>query len=302
MTELGKRLREAREEKGLTLDDLQDLTKIQKRYLQGIEEGNFDIIPGKFYVRAFIKQYAEAVGLDPDELFEEYKQEIPSVYESEDLTEQISRSKSRRTVQSKTSKIMEHLPKAGIAILVIGILVLIWIFAQNMIGSKETSDSVQNQAADEDVSFEQSGNQPEEDETKKEEMRDDESGEEGKQEEEKGKDDEPTIEIVEQEGNTTTYHLTDADTFELELKATEGGQSWIGIHNLNDEQILETTITEDSPETLDLSDESGVRIRIGNAPAVEVYVNDEQLDIPSDSHVQNIIIQYGEDDEGQSEQ
>ena len=61
MTELGKILKEAREAKGLSLDDLQQITKIQKRYLIGIEEGNYDMMPGKFYVRAFIKQYAEAV-------------------------------------------------------------------------------------------------------------------------------------------------------------------------------------------------------------------------------------------------
>ena len=57
---------------------MQEITKIQKRYLVGIEEGNYSIMPGTFYVRAFIKQYAEAVGLDPDEIFEEFKNEIPS--------------------------------------------------------------------------------------------------------------------------------------------------------------------------------------------------------------------------------
>ncbi len=73
MTELAIRLKEAREEKGMSLDELQAATKIQKRYLTALEEGNYDVIPGNFYVRAFIKQYAEAVGLDSDQLFEEYK-------------------------------------------------------------------------------------------------------------------------------------------------------------------------------------------------------------------------------------
>ncbi|MFL6517543.1 MAG: helix-turn-helix domain-containing protein, partial [Bacillus sp. (in: firmicutes)] len=56
MTELGNRLKEARLAKGLSLDDLQSMTKIQKRYLIGIEEGNYASMPGNFYVRAFIKQ------------------------------------------------------------------------------------------------------------------------------------------------------------------------------------------------------------------------------------------------------
>ena len=78
LTELGNRLKEARLVKGLSLDDLQEITKIQKRYLIGIEEGNFSSMPGKFYVRAFIKQYAEAVGLEPEEIFEKFNSEIPN--------------------------------------------------------------------------------------------------------------------------------------------------------------------------------------------------------------------------------
>ena len=95
MTELGNRLKEAREAKGLSLDDLQDITKIQKRYLVGIEEGNYEMMPGKFYVRAFIKQYCEAVGLDPEEIFEEYKSNVPSSIHDE-IPESFSRVKSRQ--------------------------------------------------------------------------------------------------------------------------------------------------------------------------------------------------------------
>src|SRR3954471_818912 len=90
MTELGTILKEARIAKNLSLDDLQEITKIQKRYLIGIEEGNYSLMPGSFYVRAFIKQYAEAVDLDPDVLFEQYNSDIPSTH-SEDLPGQLSR-------------------------------------------------------------------------------------------------------------------------------------------------------------------------------------------------------------------
>ncbi|ODS49649.1 MAG: hypothetical protein A8274_1386, partial [Halanaerobium sp. 4-GBenrich] len=42
--ELGTLLKKARQEKGLTLDDIQERTKIRKKYLEAIEANNFDIL------------------------------------------------------------------------------------------------------------------------------------------------------------------------------------------------------------------------------------------------------------------
>lgn len=67
-TTIGTRLRQARLNKNISLDELQQITKIQKRYLEAIESGEFDLLPGSFYVRAFVKQYAQAVGEDGDKL------------------------------------------------------------------------------------------------------------------------------------------------------------------------------------------------------------------------------------------
>lgn len=73
---LGDKLREARINKGYTLNTMQQMTKIQKKYLQAIEEEKYDEMPGAFYVRAFIKQYADVVGLNGDDLLEQYEQEL----------------------------------------------------------------------------------------------------------------------------------------------------------------------------------------------------------------------------------
>ncbi len=78
MSELGAMLQKAREERGLSLNDIQETTKIRKRYLEAIESGDHTVLPGSFYVRAFVKNYAEAVGLDPDEVLRLYQHEMPA--------------------------------------------------------------------------------------------------------------------------------------------------------------------------------------------------------------------------------
>ncbi|GAB2722427.1 helix-turn-helix domain-containing protein [Paenibacillus thermoaerophilus] len=75
--ELGTWLKQCRLDRGMSLEELEAITKIRKRYLIAIEEGDYSVLPGSFYVRAFIKSYAEAVGLDPNETLKYYKNVLP---------------------------------------------------------------------------------------------------------------------------------------------------------------------------------------------------------------------------------
>lgn len=98
MSELGQVLQRAREEKGITLDDIQRITKIQKRYLEAIERGHFHVLPGHFYARAFIKSYAEAVGLDPNHLMSHFQSDLPA----QPPTEQVERLRRRRVASTNS--------------------------------------------------------------------------------------------------------------------------------------------------------------------------------------------------------
>ncbi|HHY13903.1 MAG TPA: helix-turn-helix domain-containing protein [Thermoanaerobacterales bacterium] len=87
MKEIGDLLKEAREKSGKTLVDISNDTKIRKSYLQEIEKGNFDIIPGgEVYVKGFIRNYAKCVGIDGDMIVEKYGK-LKRQYEPEDLIE-----------------------------------------------------------------------------------------------------------------------------------------------------------------------------------------------------------------------
>ena len=71
----GARLRQAREQAGLTLRDVAEQTKIQRWILTAIEEGDLSRVPGGIFIRGYVTSYARAVGLDDQRLWAEYRAE-----------------------------------------------------------------------------------------------------------------------------------------------------------------------------------------------------------------------------------
>ncbi|MGZ0085317.1 helix-turn-helix domain-containing protein [Caldibacillus thermoamylovorans] len=277
MTELGKRLREAREEKKMSLDELQELTKIQKRYLLGIEEGNYAIMPGNFYVRAFIRQYAEAVGLDPDELFEQYKQDIPQSYQ-EDIPQPLSRVKTRQQLSTEGAKWLDWLPKLIGAAAVIGAAVLVWLFLQHNtaeVPPAKTNPKTAEVEKSNHSPLEQSKKPKEEEQTARE------GGENGQsapaESEEKPA---ATLSVKEKSGNTAIIEVQHADPFTIELSSR--GKSWVDVYNTKGHSFFHNNLTKGQTKTFDLSAESEVWVKIGNALDVDVKVNGEPFAYPFD--------------------
>ena len=73
MTNFGASLREARESKGISLDQISADTRISARFLRAIENEEFHLLPGGIFNRGFVRAYAERVGLDPDHAVAEYQ-------------------------------------------------------------------------------------------------------------------------------------------------------------------------------------------------------------------------------------
>ena len=59
MDKIGEYLKEVRLTRGLTYSDVELATRIPQRYIEALEEGNYDIIPGNAYVIGFIRSYAQ---------------------------------------------------------------------------------------------------------------------------------------------------------------------------------------------------------------------------------------------------
>jgi cytoskeleton protein RodZ len=80
MPGIGETLREARMRQRLDIADVEQRTKIRAKYLRALENEEFGMLPGPTFVKTFLRTYAEALGLDPHLLVEDYR----SSYESED--------------------------------------------------------------------------------------------------------------------------------------------------------------------------------------------------------------------------
>lgn len=72
MDEIGSILREAREARGFTIEEAQEATRINGRYLRALEDGAYERLPTPVHVRGFLKNYARYLSLDSEPLLERY--------------------------------------------------------------------------------------------------------------------------------------------------------------------------------------------------------------------------------------
>ncbi|ALV22968.1 helix-turn-helix domain-containing protein [Carnobacterium antarcticum] len=269
MNEIGEKLQEARKAKGYTLDDLQQMTKIQKRYLIAIEEGNYNVMPGKFYARAFIKQYADTVGLNGDQLLEEYTDIVPHTHD-EEYVEKVSSSQTRsgnKTGNELLGKVQDYLPTLVILLVVVVIAAAIYFaFIKTNQSSQESlitknsesvvvSSAVSNSNDAKDSSTEDSAtSESEKEETKQ------------------------VVSVLSSTGSQTTYSVTGTTAENTVSLSAEGGESWVSVEA--DGTMIDQALLTDG-DVLDAAipaDTKTVNIVVGNASVTGVKLNDENVD------------------------
>lgn len=72
MSSFGLRLKQEREKKSVTLDDISLSTKISTRMLRALEEEHFDQLPGGIFNKGFIRAYARCLGMDEEQAIADY--------------------------------------------------------------------------------------------------------------------------------------------------------------------------------------------------------------------------------------
>ena len=75
MARLGESLRQQREKRGITLDQAAADTRIREKFLKALEDGDIQSLPGAVYTKGFLRNYAEYLGLDDEELVVQFHEE-----------------------------------------------------------------------------------------------------------------------------------------------------------------------------------------------------------------------------------
>jgi cytoskeletal protein RodZ len=130
MFEIGATLREARERRQLTYEQVEAETKIRAKYLRSLEEEEFDSLPSGTYVRGFLRAYASYLGLDGRLFVDEYASRFGTRHDDELFRRRRERPMTQRQ-ESSTAVLV-----ALIAVVAIGVLFFVaWRFGPGDAGS-----------------------------------------------------------------------------------------------------------------------------------------------------------------------
>ncbi|WP_261810142.1 helix-turn-helix domain-containing protein [Levilactobacillus humaensis] len=262
---LGKTLRDARIAKGFTLDDLQQTTKIQKRYLIAIEDQNFDELPGDFYVRAFIKQYADMVDLDGGELLKQFDSTLPSTQTQEYVDKVNENNPETRSQQRKVDdryvKLRRTVPVIGIVIVVLAVLLGIWMAAAHS-GSSTKKDNVDSSSVSVSGSSEKKTS----------------SSAKSKSSSKKASSKKVTKTPVFKQLSTTTSGSTwqvKNVSSKPKLKLSASSSAWMSV-SVAGSTVWQGTLSASTSHSMRIpSSATSVTFNFGNAPATKVKVDGE---------------------------
>lgn len=282
---IGQKLKDARVAKGMTLDDLQQATKIQKRYLIAIEDEKFDELPGDFYVRAFVKQYANTVGLDGNDLLKQYDDYLPKT-KTETYTEHLDEAVETRTGQhhhntiDRVDQLRKHLPTIIVVLIVVVVLAAIWVTAivrnHNNSSTKIDSSSVK-------VSGESSHKRAKKTTKKADKIK---------------------LNQTQRTNSAVTFKSDKALKKSTKLQvSTIGGNSY-NVVRVDDRQRLAKNMADGDKANITIAKNvHSITIRISNASHTKIKIGNQTLDITDHNRypqTRTVTIQFGDSNSSSS--
>lgn len=279
---IGQELQNARLDKGLSLDDIQQSTKIQKRYLAAIENGQFDQLPGAFYERAFVRQYASAVGLDVTEFMQNHDIQTQTV--EPDLSgarvdsDNVTRAGMHQVEESTAEKTRQMLPKILIGVAVVAIIGIIWALVASFAGSAKQENTTSSVS----VTTSKVSSSASSDAEKSSTNASKESAAKSSSASSEKKDkDAVDLGAGQATGNTVNYGTVKAPANkELTLNLKTTGASWIQVSDASGAVLWNGTLQANGNQDVKIpATVPGVRVSIGNAAATAVSLDGKSVDL-----------------------
>lgn len=274
METIGEKLQKARIDRGLTIGDLQKITKIQRRYLEAIEENDFDAMPSDYYKRTFIRQFAEAVGLNPRPLL----RRLDGKPEEEELTNTMalsmpvkgSRKSKYNETNTKKSLIASYIPVALLVLVVAAIIgTIVWAIMLDSEKGPIVPTPNKTTIVDSGSKLETS--------TTTEKSETEESTKDSEKIEEKKK--ETNISLVSDDGETVVYKLANWEKpMKIAFKGLDNA-AWVGLQNSQTQEIFYqyTIQPKEELETFVPDELDSFSIVVGASRNVTIFINGEEI-------------------------
>ena len=299
---IGQELQQARLDRGLSLDDIQQSTKIQKRYLAAIESGQFDQLPGAFYERAFVRQYATAVGIDAFAFMQKYENEDaetpqPDLSAARVDADNVTRAGMHQTEETVADKTRSMMLKIIIGVVIVAIIAIIWAVVSSFAGSAKQESKNQStvsvstsQVANKDSSSKKASSKSSATTSSASESKSSASSSSKKassksSSEKKEKTAKVDLGESNVSGTTVTYDSVKAPdkAMKMQLKA-EDGSSWMQVSDAAGTVLWNGTVEDSKTQEVEIpTSANGVQVSIGNALATKVSLNGKSVDLQSNN-------------------
>ena len=259
LKKLAEELKNSREETEITLQEISSKTRIDLKFLEAIEKGEFEIMP-EVYIRAFIKEYAAQIQLDPEEILKKYdlakKGKVPEPKKEESsvkkkVDEKKSGEKKEKPVkkefddeENEPQKIGRTLQPRKIVFIGGIILVVIILIGSYFLFIKNSSQDIIVERPFEEVL-----------------------------EEKNKKDDEARFE-VDEEPQTISQPVLQTDSLSLNISASDTCWVNVTIDGKTDKEFMLFNNSSTSVKAASRFD-----LIIGNTGGIDLKLNGEELDI-----------------------
>lgn len=287
---IGYKLKKAREKKGYSLEDIQNITKLRMKYIKAIEENDFSVFSGDIYAKGSIRNYAKIVGLDPGELLEEY-----DIYHKIDEVAEDEEGEGEGTIEKTTKKPLtkpigegpvftEGLKRKLIILLVIGVLVAgVWGGYRFVLSIDiEAEPEEQNGVVEEEIDEYEENDEELKD--KEIALNDKEKNDKEDKEVHRETDDEVQIEFhsVVEGDDWDRYNYIVSGVDEMELEGTVvGDRCWLGNFVIDGEYEGARNDNYTEGEGFSFSASEEVQLVVGVPTLLELTVNEREIDFIS---------------------